>query len=318
MPVKRGQNRYGRTADAGFCMRRGAMDKKKENLILIGFMGAGKTSLGKAAAKALAVPFLDTDDLITEREQMPITEIFARKGEEWFRALETLTLRELMDREGGFVLSVGGGLPLREENRVLLRQLGTVVYLKCGVDTLEERLRGDTKRPLLQRGQGTLREKIAAILDSREPLYQEAAHVVMVNDGRTFREAVNEIAGIIKREREAAIMIRQDSVHYREHMRDGRGTVEIHDILTKEELNGHGRLYARMVLPAGASIGWHIHEGETEPFYILKGEGTFIDNDHVAHTVHPGDVCMIAEGEGHSMENNSDSDLEFMALIYYV
>ena len=113
-------------------------------------------------------------------------------------------------------------------------------------------------------------------------------------------------------------MIRQDSVHYREHMRDGRGTVEIHDILTKEELNGHGRLYARMVLPAGASIGWHIHEGETEPFYILKGEGTFIDNDHVAHTVHPGDVCMIAEGEGHSMENNSDSDLEFMALIYYV
>ena len=99
------------------------MDKKKENLILIGFMGAGKTSLGKAAAKALGVPFLDTDDLITEREQMPITEIFARKGEEWFRALETLTLRELMDREGGFVLSVGGGLPLREENRVLLQQL---------------------------------------------------------------------------------------------------------------------------------------------------------------------------------------------------
>ena len=57
---------------------------------------------------------------------------------------------------------------------------------------------------------------------------------------------------------------------------------------------------------------------ETEPFYILKGEGTFIDNDHVAHIVHPGDVCTIEAGQGHSMENNSDEDLEMMALIYYV
>ena len=77
-------------------------------------------------------------------------------------------------------------------------------------------------------------------------------------------------------------MISHEGTTYREHMRDGRGTVTIHDVLSKEDLNGHGRLYARIVIPAGASIGWHIHEGETEPFYILKGEGTFIDNDHVA------------------------------------
>jgi quercetin dioxygenase-like cupin family protein len=113
-------------------------------------------------------------------------------------------------------------------------------------------------------------------------------------------------------------MISHEGTKYREHMRDGRGTVTIHDVLSKEDLNGHGRLYARIVLPAGASIGWHVHEGETEPFYILKGEGTFIDNDHVAHIVHPGDVCTIEAGQGHSMENNSDEDLEMMALIYYV
>ncbi len=113
-------------------------------------------------------------------------------------------------------------------------------------------------------------------------------------------------------------MIRKENTHYREHMRDGRGTVTIHDVLTKEELDPHGRMYARIVLPPGASIGWHLHEGETEPYYILKGEATFIDNDHVAHSAFPGDVCLIEPGQGHSIENNTDEDVEFMALIYYV
>ena len=111
-------------------------------------------------------------------------------------------------------------------------------------------------------------------------------------------------------------MIRHEATEYREHMRDGRGTVTIHEILTKEELDGHGRLYARIVLPPGASIGFHVHEGETEPFYILKGEATFIDNDRKSEIARPGDVCLIEPGEGHSIVNKTDSDLEFMALIY--
>lgn len=113
-------------------------------------------------------------------------------------------------------------------------------------------------------------------------------------------------------------MIRREMTHTREHMRDGRGTVTIHDVLTKEEMTeaGIGRLYSRMVLPPGASIGFHEHSGETEPFYILKGEGDFIDNDHIKTHVTAGDVCLIKPGEGHSIENNGDSDLEFMALIY--
>ena len=111
-------------------------------------------------------------------------------------------------------------------------------------------------------------------------------------------------------------MVRRETTHYREHMRDGRGTVTIHDVLQKEELNGHGRLYARIVLPPGASIGWHEHLHETEPYYILKGEGDFIDNDHSVHHVTAGDVCIIECGQSHSIENNSYSDLEFMALVY--
>lgn len=79
---------------------------------------------------------------------------------------------------------------------------------------------------------------------------------------------------------------------------------------------GHGRLYARIVLPPKSSIGWHQHVGETEPFYILKGEGDFIDNDRSVTRVRAGDVCLIQAGHWHSIENNSDSDLEFMALIY--
>ncbi len=166
----------------------------KRNIILIGFMGAGKTSLGKGAAKELGVDFLDTDDLIERSEGMKISRIFAQKGEEYFRSLETKTVKELQEREGNFVLSVGGGLPLRPENRPLLRSLGTVIYLKAGIDTLSERLCNDTTRPLLQSGEGTLREKIARILEEREPKYMDAADVVLVNEDKPFHDVRHELA----------------------------------------------------------------------------------------------------------------------------
>ncbi len=287
---------------------------KGNSIILTGFMGSGKTSLGKAVSKKLQLPFLDTDRLIVDREGISINEIFAEKGEAYFRELETRTIQELIDREGDYVLSVGGGLPMKAENRPILKQLGCVIYLKSGTETLETRLGRDQSRPILRQGEGTLRERIERILKEREPLYMEAADRVIVNDGKSFYHVVKEITDIYQKG--GTTMIRHEETKYREHMRDGRGTVTVHDILTKEELCGHGRLYARLVLPAGASIGWHTHEGETEPYYILKGEGTFIDNDHQPHIVHAGDVCLIEDGQGHAIENNSDSDLEIMALIY--
>ncbi len=101
----------------------------------------------------------------------------------------------------------------------------------------------------------------------------------------------------------------------------GKGIAHVHHVVTKDELYGHGRLYARVVLPPGSCVGWHQHIHDTEPYYILSGEGDFYESDtgdglRTKTRVHPGDVCVIPVGHWHCLENTSDSDLEFMALIY--
>ena len=103
------------------------------NVILIGFMGAGKTTVGERYGKKHGLPMVDTDWLIEERAGMTISEIFARKGEEEFRKTETAVLQALLSDTQEKVISVGGGLPLREENRKLLKQLGTVDIFVAGV-----------------------------------------------------------------------------------------------------------------------------------------------------------------------------------------
>jgi shikimate kinase len=109
----------------------------KNNIILIGFMGCGKSTVGKRLAKDYGIEFLDTDAWIEEREQVAISEIFANKGEPYFRQLETNCLEVLLEESAidgskssvRKVVSVGGGLPMKEENRQLLKKLGTVIYL---------------------------------------------------------------------------------------------------------------------------------------------------------------------------------------------
>lgn len=110
-------------------------------------------------------------------------------------------------------------------------------------------------------------------------------------------------------------MVRKEKVVTVEGLKDGKGTVEIHHFLEKEELMGHGNMYARVILKPHSSIGWHQHVGNTEPYAIIKGEGTFIDNDGSKTTVCPGDVCLIEVGQCHSIENNTDEDMEMIALI---
>ena len=111
-------------------------------------------------------------------------------------------------------------------------------------------------------------------------------------------------------------MIRKADVKAVEHLGGGRGTAYVHPIVSKDELLGHGRLYAKVILPPGSSVGWHQHLRDTAPYYILTGEADFIDNDRSVTKVGPGDVCVIEVGQYHSIENNSDKDVEFMALIY--
>lgn len=128
------------------------------NIVLIGFMGCGKTTFGKWIAKHHGMDFIDTDDYIESVQKRSINEIFADKGEEYFRDLETQTIKKLAESVNNSVISVGGGLPVRECNRTLLKKLGKVIFLDTSIDELEKRLSKDTKRPLLAGGK--VRDKI--------------------------------------------------------------------------------------------------------------------------------------------------------------
>lgn len=166
----------------------------KNNIILIGYMGCGKSSVGVRLSKKQKVPFLDTDQWIEKKQGTAISEIFARKGEEAFRDMETECLKTLLGETKGSVISVGGGLPVREVNRELLKQLGHVIYLKANPETIYERIKGDTTRPLLQTSdpQG----KIVEMLTSREDKYMAAAKSIVEVDGKTYMEIIQEILEI--------------------------------------------------------------------------------------------------------------------------
>lgn len=158
----------------------------KKNIIFIGFMGAGKTSVGQAVSRRYHMDFLDTDEYIERKAGMSISEIFQKFGEEGFRKMETEALSVLAEEIEGCVISAGGGLPLRKENRELLKKLGTVIYLKVSPETVEERLKGDRTRPLLAGPDP--QKKIRELLAYREPLYEQAAHYVVDVNGRTPEE----------------------------------------------------------------------------------------------------------------------------------
>lgn len=162
-----------------------------KKLVLIGYMGAGKTTIGKRLSQKLQIPFYDTDSYIEEKQEQCISDIFAKYGEEYFRCLETECLKELLEQEREEVLSTGGGLPLRRENRELLRQMGCTVYLQVSKDTILERLKKDTTRPLLQ--VADRERKIEEMLQVRHPVYMETADLTLVVDGRDVDGIAQEI-----------------------------------------------------------------------------------------------------------------------------
>ena len=166
------------------------MDRKEEHVILIGFMGSGKSSTGVALSYRLQRTVLDTDKLIEKQEGRSISEIFRKEGEAYFRERETALLRELKKEKAKQIFSTGGGMPLREENRALLSELGTVVYLSVSPETVYERLKGDTTRPLLQ-GDNPL-QKIKTLLAEREEFYRQAADMVIRSDGKNTTQVADE------------------------------------------------------------------------------------------------------------------------------
>lgn len=162
-----------------------------QNIILTGFMGSGKTTVGERLARRLGYQFQDTDKLIEARTKDTISRIFHQRGEEYFRELEINLLQELLPKLHHTVLSTGGGIILKEVNRKVLQQMGHVIYLKTSASTISKRLEKDHTRPLLQ-GEDPA-ERIIKLLEFREPMYEDAAHSIIVTDDRTHEEVVEMI-----------------------------------------------------------------------------------------------------------------------------
>lgn len=168
-------------------------------IILVGLMGCGKTTVGKLISKRTGMPLLDMDALIEEQVGKTISEIFAEKGEAHFRALETALLRYLVEHPQTTppVISTGGGVVLRAENRELLRRLGCVVWLNVSVRSLLHRTARSSNRPLLQNTDpaATLRR----LCEERSPLYMETAHITVHSSRLEVGEVSRRVCDLAER-----------------------------------------------------------------------------------------------------------------------
>lgn len=161
-----------------------------ENIYLIGLMGAGKTTIGRQLAKALKLPFYDSDKAIEESTGVDISTIFEFEGEEGFRDREQKMIQQLTQKRG-IVLATGGGAILREQNRKLLKENGFIVYLQCSVERILERTRRDSQRPLLQTDNP--KERIESLFAQREPLYLSCADYKIDTGAMQSKTVVNHI-----------------------------------------------------------------------------------------------------------------------------
>jgi shikimate kinase len=158
-------------------------------ITLTGFMGSGKTTVGRILADALGCLFLDLDDLIVKKAGKTIPEIFAQDGEPAFRQLEARLLRQTVEKyaESTVVLALGGGAVTTPASATLLHEKTVCIYLRATLETLQQRLSGETAgRPLAD-------DAMAGRLAAREPLYEETAHVIIDTDGLAPDEVADEI-----------------------------------------------------------------------------------------------------------------------------
>jgi shikimate kinase len=148
------------------------------NLILVGMMGSGKTTMGRALARHLGKTFVDSDEEIIKRTGVTIPHIFDVEGEAGFRLRESAAIGDLVGRDN-MVLATGGGAVLAEQSRAKLQQNGIVIYLKASVHDLWQRTRHDRNRPLLQTGDPYA--KLTELFHQRDPLYLQVADIVAIS-----------------------------------------------------------------------------------------------------------------------------------------
>ena len=162
------------------------------NILLIGFMGAGKSTVADYLKTKYSMDLVEMDQEIAGREGMSISDIFSTHGEEYFRNLETQLLIELQSH-GNTVVSCGGGVPMRERNVKEMKKNGKVVLLTAKPETILERVKDDHSRPLLE-GNKTV-DYIAELMEKRREKYETAADIVVATDGRSAEEICGEIIG---------------------------------------------------------------------------------------------------------------------------
>ena len=163
-----------------------------KNIVLIGFMGSGKSTVGRELHQRLGYPLVDMDQVIEQRAGKSIATIFATEGEEAFRDMETALLEELCDLAAPRrIISTGGGVIGREQNRSILRQLGYVVWLHAPTAVILERTAKNRERPLLHTDDPAAR--IEALLAARKPLYAETAHIKIDTAGLDCKELATGI-----------------------------------------------------------------------------------------------------------------------------
>ena len=165
-------------------------------IVLIGFMGAGKSSVGRTLARLTGRPRFDTDEMVAGRFGLTIAEIFERHGEDAFREGETGALSDLTEKSSAIIVT-GGGIVLRAENVALLKSLGTIVHLSADEETLFHRISRRATRPLLQTPDP--RRTLAQLLSARLPLYRDCADIEVDTSGLSHEEVAKKVLESVER-----------------------------------------------------------------------------------------------------------------------
>ena len=160
------------------------------NLVLIGFMGSGKSSVGRELARRWGYRFIDTDAMVRHKYDLAIPDIFAKFGEPFFREAEYQALVRLQGI-GSTVIATGGGIVTQPRNLPLLRTLGPVIWLSADQTTIVDRVGKSTHRPMLN--QENPEESVTRLLAERAPLYRKAADLLIETSGLTHREVADRI-----------------------------------------------------------------------------------------------------------------------------
>ena len=163
--------------------------------IFIGPMGSGKSTIGKAVASALGLPFRDTDSIIEEREEMPVSQIFIDKGEEYFRTVEKKVLRDELLNDGS-ILALGGGAPISVDAQSALKvSSAPVIYLDISLASVAPRIGFNRDRPLLLHNP---RGQWQTLMEVRRPIYESIANIVIDVNGKSQKQIVEEALGALK------------------------------------------------------------------------------------------------------------------------